>query len=58
MKFKQFSVDIWLNDPTAKTNYNLVANICHEGQHKGGFYKVHVRHKALDQWYWICSESY
>mmetsp|Transcript_5509 Transcript_5509/g.5938 ORF Transcript_5509/g.5938 Transcript_5509/m.5938 type:complete len:503 (+) Transcript_5509:36-1544(+) len=44
---------VWLNDPTQRTNYNLVANICHEGKQKGGIYKVHVRHKALDQWFEI-----
>ena len=30
--------------------YNLLANICHEGNAKMGFYKVHVRNKAKNTW--------
>ncbi len=30
--------------------YNLLANICHEGDAKVGFYKVHVRNKAKNTW--------
>lgn len=26
--------------------YNLVANICHEGTAKVGFYKIHVKNEA------------
>lgn len=32
--------------------YNLLANICHEGNAKMGFYKVHVRNKAKNTWYY------
>lgn len=35
------------------SKYNLLANICHEGKPKGGFYKVHVKNKALNQWFEI-----
>lgn len=47
-------VDINLDsEVNPKTKYNLLANICHEGKPKGGFYKIHVKHKALNQWYFF-----
>jgi len=42
-----------LEDENQITKYNLLANICHEGKPAGGFYKVHVKHKALGQWFEI-----
>lgn len=41
--------DLLLSDETVK--YNLVANICHEGTAKVGFYKIHVKNEANNQWY-------
>jgi U4/U6.U5 tri-snRNP-associated protein 2 len=36
-----------------QTKYNLVANICHDGQAGSGkgTYRVHVRHKGANQWF-------
>lgn len=48
--FIDIDLDLQINP---KTKYNLLANICHEGKPKGGFYKIHVKHKALNQWYHI-----
>ncbi|KAM3131536.1 hypothetical protein pb186bvf_016320 [Paramecium bursaria] len=33
--------------------YNLVANVCHEGNAKVGFYKVHVKNLGNGLWYQI-----
>ncbi|KAF8823109.1 putative ubiquitin specific protease 39 isoform 2, partial [Cardiosporidium cionae] len=33
------------------TRYNLVANVCHQGQPQNGIYKVHVLHAPTDEWY-------
>jgi len=35
------------------TKYDLVANICHEGEYGKGFYKAQALNKATDQWYEI-----
>ncbi|OZJ05574.1 hypothetical protein BZG36_01684 [Bifiguratus adelaidae] len=37
------------------TQYDLLANICHEGQPGvgKGVYKVHVKHRGTEQWYQI-----
>jgi U4/U6.U5 tri-snRNP-associated protein 2 len=35
------------------TKYNLIANICHEGEPNKGSYRVHILNKANDQWYEI-----
>ena len=34
-----------------ETRYNLVANIVHDGEAAKGTYRVHVFHKATNQWY-------
>ncbi|CAD7971168.1 unnamed protein product [Amoebophrya sp. A25] len=36
-----------------ETRYNLVASVTHEGKPKGGAYKIHVSHKALEKWHEI-----
>lgn len=33
------------------TNYNLIANIVHDGEQKNGTWKLHVYHKNTKQWY-------
>lgn len=33
------------------TNYDLVANIIHDGEPSHGTYRVHILHKASGQWY-------
>ncbi|KAF8819927.1 putative ubiquitin specific protease 39 isoform 2 [Cardiosporidium cionae] len=33
------------------TRYNLVANVCHQGQPRNGIYKVHLLHAPTDEWY-------
>lgn len=46
-----FFLDLYVPEEEKRnTKYNLVANICHEGQPSNGIYKVHVRNKAVDEW--------
>lgn len=39
------------NDDDAR--YDLLANICHDGQVKGGSYSLHIRTRDGKQWYKI-----
>ena len=39
-----------IENDSPNMKYNLLANICHEGKPTGGFYKIHVKHKASNQW--------
>lgn len=41
------------NREQGSTKYDLIANICHEGEPRKGTYRVYVLHKAGDQWYEI-----
>lgn len=44
------------SDPDMATlgnHYDLLANICHEGESEKGAYKVHVRHRGTEQWYQV-----
>ncbi|KAI9189871.1 Ubiquitin carboxyl-terminal hydrolase 10 [Blastocladiella emersonii ATCC 22665] len=45
----------YVGRPEGETRYTMVANIVHEGKAESGqgAYKVHVRHRALGQWYAI-----
>ncbi len=41
-------------DPGQETKYDLVANICHEGESAKGAWRTHVLHKGgpnQEQWY-------
>lgn len=45
-----FHLDLDLGELGMEAKYSLVANICHEGNAKVGFYKVHVRNQANNRW--------
>ncbi len=48
------SNDKSVQDSHPHTVYDLVANICHDGQPgtgEGGTYRVHIRHKGSNKWF-------
>merc|ERR1719273_1050625 len=40
-----------LRQSTRGTKYDLITNICHDGNWKDGTYRLHMYHKATDTWY-------
>ncbi|CAO3675358.1 unnamed protein product [Rhizopus stolonifer] len=58
LHIKRFTKNSWTisSDPDMATlgnHYDLLANICHEGESEKGAYKVHVRHRGTEQWYQV-----
>ncbi|XP_031558310.1 U4/U6.U5 tri-snRNP-associated protein 2-like [Actinia tenebrosa] len=45
------STDPKIQDAHPHTTYDLVANICHEGEPEGGTYRLFVLHKGANKWY-------
>ena len=44
------NVDTTVTDPNVSTKYNLLGNICHDGQSGQGTYRAHVLAKGKEQW--------
>jgi len=42
-----------LDESFVHTQYNLLANICHEGNSTKGIYKIHVKNIASNEWFEI-----
>jgi len=42
--------DTTVTDPNVSTKYNLLGNICHDGQSGQGTYRAHVLAKGKEQW--------
>ncbi|XP_028515619.1 U4/U6.U5 tri-snRNP-associated protein 2 [Exaiptasia diaphana] len=45
------SSDPKVQDAHPRTTYDLIANICHEGDPEGGTYRLFVLHKGANKWY-------
>lgn len=55
LKFLDFKPYLkgWSKNPFQPTKYNLITNLCHEGEPEKGTYRVHVLNKAKLVWYEI-----
>jgi U4/U6.U5 tri-snRNP-associated protein 2 len=51
VNFPIMSVDFGEAFGLGSACYDLIANIVHEGQHKGGTWRMHMFHKANNTWY-------
>lgn len=51
VNFPVLSVDFGEAFGMGSIQYDLIANIVHEGQHKGGTWRMHLYHKANNTWY-------
>jgi U4/U6.U5 tri-snRNP-associated protein 2 len=40
----------YVQHSTAGVKYNLIANICHEGDANTGFFKIHLLHRTTGKW--------
>jgi len=40
-----------LKTPTDRTKYDLIANICHDGQPDKGNFRIHLLNKPTKQWF-------
>ncbi|EDO45015.1 predicted protein [Nematostella vectensis] len=45
------SSDPAVQDAHPHTTYDLVANICHDGEPESGTYRLHVLHRGANKWY-------
>lgn len=51
VNFPLTSVDFGEAFGLASAYYDLIVNIVHEGQHKGGTWRMHMFHKSNNTWY-------